>query len=459
MVPKVLRNYFQTYWDDQVFRRRIVHSLKTKSGKILRTCVTAYDPEVGLRERASVTLRYGEAILYEDWLTGKQCDEFAMQLSSGKTVQLEDVYLTPIKKSNQWSQERLPYLNHYMERAGHSISISVESGNGAQSSEPLLALNHPYYPDIYSAAADWLGLRKYHGDSDSRNEHATFLITKNRAYFASTEPVSNSKLHLKISGTELEAVELFVVGAAWVGSSIHQLKAGVSDRQATLEIPHLADRLELMLVDSTANVFDVHKEGLNWGDQERRYLAPFRSQAEDQVKNAADAGEGVHTEFKPFVVPEQKLYEPKTKAKTKLHEIITAVIAFSNSDGGCIYLGIDDDCQIVGVDHFLASWGEGKPDIALAERYAGAMRSAIIDNIEGAVQIQVRPVNTAAGIVIAIEVAQSVKRPVNMKDDHILYVRKGASNRKLAPSQWPEFQRAQTQEIFEESPFKGRPSI
>jgi hypothetical protein len=458
MALKVLRNYFRTYWDDQVFRRRIVHSLRTKSGKIVRTCVTAYDPEAGLDERASVTLRYGEAILYEDWLTGKQCDEFATHLSSGKTVQLADVYLTPSKNA-QWSLERLQYLNHYMERSGHSISISVEGGDGAQSYEPLLALNHPYYPDIYAAAADWLGLRKYFGDSDSRNEHATFLITENRAYFASTEPVNNSKLHLQIRGAELETLELFVVGAAWVGSAIHQLNAAVSDRQVTLEIPHLADRLELMLVDSTAHVFDVHKEGLNWGDQERRYLAPFRSQAEDHVKNAADAGEGLHTEFKPFVVPEQKLYEPKTKAKTKLHEIITAVIAFSNSDGGCIYLGIDDDCQIVGVNQFLATWGKGKPDIALAERYAGALRSVIIDNIEGDVQIQVRPVNTAAGIVVAIEVAQSLKRPVNMKDDHILYVRKGASNRKLAPSQWPEFQRAQTQGLFAESSFKGGASI
>lgn len=453
-VPELLREYFRAYWDEQVFRRRVIFSQKTKSSKVISSCVTEYVPPTEATAKTTNSIRYPEAILYEDWLTGKQCDEFASSLDCGTVAITDEIRLNP-HQSAHWFIRRLHYQNNYMERAGHAISLNTGVYTGTQSFAPLLALSQPYYPDVYVAARDWLQLREYSGENDSRNEEITFLITENRAFFAAAEPVKNAKLCLHIGGTEVKQRELFVLGAAWVGDLIHQLASDVVEGNAVIDIPDRADKLEIVLVDGTTQVFDMHTESVNIPVRGRRFLQVLRSPGEDQVKAATEAGENKHIEFKPFVTPEQKWFEAKTK--TKLLEILITVVAFSNADGGCIYVGVDDDCQVTGINQKLAEWGSAAADNILAERYAGALKAVIKDNVEGEIDIQVAPAYTASGIVVIIEVAQSWKRPVNLKDDHVLYVRNGASNRKLAPSRWPELLGTETSNFLSEatmSPFQ-----
>lgn len=450
--PEFLREYFRAYWNEQVFRRRVIYSSRTKSSRVICSCVTEYVPLNDAITKTANSIIYPDAILYEDWLTGKQCDEFASLLDCGTVAITDKIRLNP-HQSARWVMRRLHYQNHYMERAGHAISLNNGISTGTQSLAPLLALNHPYYPDVYAAARDWLQLREYSGENDSRNEEVTFLMTENQAFFASAEPVKDARLCLRIGGTGVGHLKLFVLGAAWIGDLIHQLTANVVDSLAVIDIPEHADKLELVLVDNNTQVFDMHVESVNTPGRGRRFLQLFRSPGEDVVKAATEAGEGKHIEFKPFVVPEQKWSEAKTK--TKLLEILITVVAFSNADGGCIYVGVDDDCLVTGINQKLSEWGSAKVDSVLAERYAGALKAVVKDNMEGEIDIQVTPVYTSSGIVVIIMVEQSRKPPVNLKDDHVLYVRNGASNRKLSPSRWPELLRAETSNMLSEamSPF------
>lgn len=77
----------------------------------------------------------------------------------------------------------------------------------------------------------------------------------------------------------------------------------------------------------------------------------------DQVREACESGEGLHVEFKPFVAPEQKL--GSSSEKTKLREVVTTVVAFANTEGGHIYLGVEDDCTMSGIDEGIQKCDQG----------------------------------------------------------------------------------------------------
>ncbi len=154
----------------------------------------------------------------------------------------------------------------------------------------------------------------------------------------------------------------------------------------------------------------------------------------DQVREACRDGEGLHVEFKPFVEPEQKL--GSSNQKSKLREVVTAVVAFANTDGGNIYLGVDDDCTITGVAHELRKWARSAVNDSVINRYLGALKNKIKEAVHGEVVLQLAHTVIADALVVVIEVPPASIKPLSLQQDQYLYVRTGASNRKLPPDQW-----------------------
>lgn len=68
----------------------------------------------------------------------------------------------------------------------------------------------------------------------------------------------------------------------------------------------------------------------------------------DRLLKAIAEGEGERTEFKEFVdLPRGK--EPLAD-KDKFMQLLRTAAAFANTAGGTLYVGVSDDCEIVGVD-------------------------------------------------------------------------------------------------------------
>lgn len=430
-VPNALREYFTQYYGEKVFRRRMVQSFRTKTGKVVNCCVV--EPIANCEHQSKEIRRhnYSDAVLYEDWLSGKECNEFVSSLANGHTVIADGVEISSQRLS--WEVTRLPFMNQFMERAGVVASFEIRSDFGTQSHAPLLGWGQDFYPDIFAATRDWINLREYHGENDGRNQKVMFLMPEDNAFIASSKQISEGWLTLNVAGSLVDEYKFAIVGAAWAGSQTIQIRAEVSAGQATAFVSDSADSLELYLIDEKSQIYDFHKEG-KFVHSNRRFLHLPKALGEDRVRTAIERGEGQHIEFKPFVIPEQKLIENSNK--TKLAEILNTVAAFSNSEGGSIFIGVDDDCQVIGIDEKLPAWGSAAFNESLVERFAGAWRSAIRDKIEGELDVKVSAVNADVGTVLVIDVAQSASRPVNLKDNSTIYVRRGASNRKLSPSLW-----------------------
>jgi hypothetical protein len=345
-----------------------------------------------------------------------------------------DVVLKHGAAPPQWSSERVPVDNDYFAHAGVVVARSFGQTGTRALVGPLLAPDFPYYPELEDAARDWLPFPVYHGSSDARNEQVLFLLPETRAFVAGAGFSEDGRLDITVEGTEAEKLSLLIKGAYWRGRTLCHANAPVQGSKATLDVPWDADRLEFFLLDSEGVVYDFHRED-HWSRQRgnRSALGRVDRAPQDQVRKAVQEGEGSRIEFKPFIDVEK--IAPGDR-KAKFHEVVRTVVAFANTDGGRIYLGVEDDCVVSGIDARLAEWAKGPVDDSVLRRYLDILKSKIKGLLHRDVGLHVSSVEIDDVVVAVIEVTPSESKPISMSQDCYLYVRSGASNRKVPPEQW-----------------------
>lgn len=105
-------------------------------------------------------------------------------------------------------------------------------------------------------------------------------------------------------------------------------------------------------------------------------------------------------------------------------ELRKDVVAFANTDGGTVYVGIADDGTVIGVDN---------PDDTML-RIAGSLKDSIAPDIMPFVQI--RAIDKAGHTVIIITVSAGAARPYYLRDKGLkpsgVYVRRGTASQPLS---------------------------
>lgn len=118
--------------------------------------------------------------------------------------------------------------------------------------------------------------------------------------------------------------------------------------------------------------------------------------------------ENVDIEYKRMYVPELR----------------KDIVAFANTEGGKLYIGVNDDGTIIGI---------GDTDDTML-RLAGSLKDSIAPDIMPFVQI--RAVDECGKNVIAVEVASGSAKPYYLKDKGLkpngVYVRRGSSSQPLS---------------------------
>lgn len=109
---------------------------------------------------------------------------------------------------------------------------------------------------------------------------------------------------------------------------------------------------------------------------------------------------------------EFKRYEDKELAK---RQVAITAIAFANTNGGVIFVGVNDDATTQGV---------GRADLG------DAVLSSIADRSRPRIRATVVRIPVALGYVYAIEVPQSTTKPHFLTPDEVAYVRFGATDRR-----------------------------
>lgn len=408
----------------QSLRRRAV-IYKSDNKWVLQACIVE-GISINRGEVSKETSRaYSKAVLFEDWLSLGKLQEFIEAISLGE-FSLGGYFLETMHSHRHWTKERKPLSNNYMPYAGYVWTSKFHDNvNGLH--EELLAPQQPYYPDLHEAVKDWLPFPIYHASSDSRKGEVILLLPETRAYLEDAIPHGNS-IDLRIAGTEADSLSLEVKGAWWNEEGIHHFSESVSDGRAFLNIPENAKRLDYVLVDNDGAVYDFQQEDgyRHTGLGRKRRTDKDRTIA-NIVREACLNGEGPKIEFKPFIDLEND----------KLSEIIRTVVAFANTQGGRIFLGINDGCELEGINEKLKKWAQAEADEAVCIRYLGEIRGRIRDELRSHVQIDFDQAAVDGRWIAVIEVTEADEKPVTTRrEEKYLYIRRGASNTKASPEEW-----------------------
>jgi len=116
--------------------------------------------------------------------------------------------------------------------------------------------------------------------------------------------------------------------------------------------------------------------------------------------------------------------------------VLPTRLPFANTNGGYIYLGVDDDCDVTGINQKLGEWAKAAINELIIHRYLGALKSKIKDIVNGEIALHLSHVQVDGVLVVVIEVPPAVSKPITIRQDNYLYARTGASNRKVPPDQW-----------------------
>lgn len=431
-IPTKLSVQLKTGQRGVCFRRRSVMTNAGSRWELVCCTIERLSPGAATFE-PTPSRRYTKVLLYEDLLTEEECLQFASDIQAGRSRIGECELET--RQAPQWQSQLLPVNNHYMSGAGLVVSVSVGQRSARPQIGPLLAPDQPYYPDLDEAGRDWLSFTTYHGQNDGRNDHICFLLPETRAFIDGAEFLESGLLAIKVAGMEVNALDLLIKGAYWERGAIRHFEQAVTGSKAIVQVPEDADRLEYYLLDGVGTTFDFHREDRYGRTQTgSSVLGPSKRSLEGQVRAALSAGEGMNIEFKPFVAPDPK--KTPGGAKTKLDEIAITAVAFANTEGGHIYLGVNNDCELAGIEAKLCEWADESSTDSVIGRYLGALKNHIKSAVVGELAIEAWHVRLDGALIAVIHVPAADRKPIAVRQDHYLYARTGASNRKVPPEQW-----------------------
>ncbi|MDD9980094.1 MAG: ATP-binding protein, partial [Gammaproteobacteria bacterium] len=153
--------------------------------------------------------------------------------------------------------------------------------------------------------------------------------------------------------------------------------------------------------------------------------------ASDDLPAQLARGESLHTEFKAWPIPPD--------------DLAAAIVAFANTDGGRVFLGVDD----LGI----AAGGVGDPD-----RATQFVDNVAFNNCSPPVTLLQEMVETANGTVLAVNVPKGDDRPYRTNRG-VYYIRTSSGRRHASRGELLRLFQSSESLFYDETPVRRSASI
>jgi len=369
-------------------------------------------------------MQYKETILFEKHIKIEDLEFYVNKISEGDFL-IDGNQIDLESKSKSWHYSKLPSHNEYMIYPGYMFELEFEKPPGNYE-KPLLDYALPYFPDVYEAIRHWSEIKNFHGANDGRLGSAFVILPECRVYIDRIV-IDKSKIKLTLKSFKENLPDVIIKGGYSLKNSIIEFDYETSDGDVEIEIPQESEHIEFYLIDRDNTVYDFHQEIRFWSKSQRRVLTT-QIRGEDDivaVEEAIRKGEGPNIEFKPFI----------KVGDNKIRELIKTTIAFANTSGGIILIGIDNACIITGVEKEIR--GSVKKDRVNLEQayteYIGGLRQAINGDLNTALDLDIKKVDIANNTVILIRVPEGKEKPHFNIHTKEVFIRRGANSVRADP--------------------------
>ncbi|QKX18154.1 helix-turn-helix domain-containing protein [Microbulbifer sp. YPW1] len=276
----------------------------------------------------------------------------------------------------------------------------------------LVAYGMPFHRSAFSFIKEFFGWDKFHGSSDGRKGELFIDIPDRRGRLVLSE--EDISFHCG------DDDELSVVGAI-DGDQVSL----VSPQDKYYFEQEKALDVELWLVTNTNEIVD-YCSSTEW---EYRYGKELNNTDRTQLLDTISAGESEHCEFKTYIDLVNK--------DTKAFELEKTVCALSNHQGGKLFIGVDDETLIVGINERCKKGYKCLPREA-AESYQKAVEKRLQESLAKNKCFNTFLIEHNELIVLVVNVHKSngLNYLVSTRD---AYIRRGASSQKMTPTEIQAF--------------------
>lgn len=298
------------------------------------------------------------------------------------------------------------------------FSFSPERKNGGRQippSEPVVGRGLRPYASGTQAVLDWVWGRAA-PENHLPHENALVVVVPDYRCRIKSAEWRTGRVTTVVEGPE-EDLELQVLVQASGGHSpcppFTDLPRG---EPLEVRVPSETERVELFLVRSTGELAShvvLHSAG------EEFEAKPGRPTVEEQAR-ADLRGEGQYVEFKPFIEPKHQ----------KEHEVVKSIVAFSNTEGGRLYIGVSNDGVPEG-DAALRRVAKADGEAAI-KKVVDWVRSLAAEKVKPDPDLEVQAIRVSGEVVILLSIAAGASPPYSTHANDV-FIRSGATNRKPDP--------------------------
>ncbi len=375
-------------------------------------------------------LDYGSLHLREQWISADGILPLLRELESG-TARLDGKLLGKtagggylrrrLDETNSGWPEWQAQIRHEKPAEGSEFTRNLPH-------DPVLAFGSPPYLNAFHAMNEWVfGVVRSWDATHVKADEFSLYIPDTRARFIASE-WSPGRVRLEV---ELNVpADNVQVQLRFLGSRTHPTAMLPVTRNVENDVPEDAESVVAFLVHSNGDHIATARVG-RWSQPPAKGTDEPMSVAERAAAEIA-GGEGPYVEFKEFVRPK----DPKEE------EIERTIVAFANTGGGRLYVGVRNDRTLQGAS---AAREAGKePDV---EKSIAVLARRIENEIANWIKpekprVLVHKVELSGCPILAVHVEEG-EQVYSTGGDETICVRRGASSAKASV--------AEIRELFDRS--------
>ncbi len=383
--------------------KSVIVGTRPKPG-VITIVATAYEQIQKPRDRHE----YGPLVLTEEWISADQLTSWVGTFTASSKLKLAKDEEIDIKGSwspmtsllDMYLPSNYQYLN--LDWPTNLYRYGLQLGQGNLPGEIPSPLKTPMFPTGIDAAEWWLGIS---------NLATTDLIGKivvalpNFRVRIRDVEIGSRILSFSVErARETEVVARLYIKDHRTGERSAQ-DLDVKSDKGRFEVGPEWTQLKLLIADKdTGETLDYRNVYASWTDLPKGVR---RQAASEDLLEIIRRGEREEVEFK--------------QSLTNSDDIVKTIVAFANTLGGILFLGVADDCQILGLTEDLNS----------AEQ---KIRNWVRYWCEQPVTIDIRREKVLEHEILAVFVKQSPARPCWVRGKGP-FVRYGSNNRIASKSE------------------------